>query len=463
MFSAGARRAKSHLAHTRDWDAALELLRQREASGLEASGQMTDELLERVSHIESLEWLEINASPGVTDDGLRHLARLPRLRHLDLGGCRISDRGIAVLADLPELRSVSLAWTGVTDDGATVLANCPLIERVNLTNTRTGDGVVKALAGKQHLSHFNSGSLLSDTGLRLFRDFPVFQSWRGGETGDQVYDPEPNSLLLRGTFTDRGVAELASLEGLYALNIDDRALVITAAGLSSLVDLPNLESLAVDATDAMMPYIAAMKKLRLLGIQDTIAGDDGFAALSRSQSIETIWGRRCHNLRSRGFAALADMPRLRTLGVSCLNVDDSAVARLPAFPALRDLMPMDIPDAGYRHIAKCHDLQVLTLMYCRETGDAATEQITAMPNLEKYFASYTKITDRTPELLSRIESLESVELSACAGLTNAGVATLAWLPNLREVTLGGMSNVTSEVVSAFPARVRVSYSPSPTR
>ena len=129
MFSAGARRAKSHLAHTRDWDAALELLRQREASGLEASGQMTDELLERVSHIESLEWLEINASPGVTDDGLRHLARLPRLRHLDLGGCRISDRGIAVLADLPELRSVSLAWTGVTDDGATVLANCPLIER----------------------------------------------------------------------------------------------------------------------------------------------------------------------------------------------------------------------------------------------------------------------------------------------------------------------------------------------
>ena len=60
-------------------------------------------------------------------------------------------------------------------------------------------------------------------------------------------------------------------------------------------------------------------------------------------------------------------------------------------------------------------------------------------------------------------SLENVESPACAGLTNAGVATLAWLPNLRELVLGGMSNVTAEIVSAFPARVRVAYSPTPTR
>ena len=148
-----------------------------------------------------------------------------------------------------------------------------------------------------------------------------------------------------------------------------------------------------------MPYIAAMKKLRFLMCQDTVAGDDGFVALSRSQSIENIWGRRCHNLRSRGFVAMANMPKLKTLGVSCLNVDDAALAALPDFPALRELMPMDVPDAGYRHIAKCRDLEVLTLMYCRDTGDGATEHIAALPRLKKYFASYTKITDRTPELL----------------------------------------------------------------
>jgi hypothetical protein len=37
------------------------------------------------------------------------------------------------------------------------------------------------------------------------------------------------------------------------------------------------------------------------------------------------------------------MPRLRVLVASCLNVSDAAVAALPDFPALRELMPMDVP------------------------------------------------------------------------------------------------------------------------
>jgi hypothetical protein len=100
-----------------------------------------------------------------------------------------------------------------------------------------------------------------------------------------------------------------------------------------------------------MPYIACMPQIRFLGCQDTVAGDDGFVALSQSRSIECIWGRRCHNLQARGFAALARMPALRGLSVSCKNVADEGVAELPGFPALRELMPMDVPDAGYRHIA----------------------------------------------------------------------------------------------------------------
>ena len=79
-----------------------------------------------------------------------------------------------------------------------------------------------------------------------------------------------------------------------------------------------------------MPHIAAMPRLRFLGAQDTLAGDDGFVALSRSRSIEYIWGRRCHNLRTRGFLALANMPALRGLSVSCLNVDDAGVSALPS-------------------------------------------------------------------------------------------------------------------------------------
>src|SRR5205085_7024968 len=98
-----------------------------------------------------------------------------------------------------------------------------------------------------------------------------------------------------------------------ALNVDDRNLGVTAKGLAPLIALPHLGWLAFDANDDAMPIIGAFPHLRALICQDTVAGDDGFVALSTSQSLEYIWGRRCHNLRSRGFTALSEMPRLRGL------------------------------------------------------------------------------------------------------------------------------------------------------
>ncbi|MFN0097774.1 MAG: hypothetical protein ACKVS7_03790 [Gemmatimonadaceae bacterium] len=67
--------------------------------------------------------------------------------------------------------------------------------------------------------------------------------------------------------------------------------------------------------------------------------------------------------------------------MSCLNVDDNGIAALPSFPALRELMPMDVPDAGYFHIGKCAALESLILMYCRNTTDTATEHITGLERL----------------------------------------------------------------------------------
>jgi len=140
--------------------------------------------------------------------------------------------------------------------------------------------------------------------------------------------------------------------------------------------------------------------------------------------------------------------------VSCLNVSDDGIAMLPAFPALRELMPMDIPDEGYRHIGKCERLESLTLMYCRDTTDAATEHITNLRRLSSYFNSYTTITDRTPELLSTMDSLERITFDTCHGLTNTGVARLARLSKLRELRVSGQG-ITPAVRDAFAPGVEV--------
>ena len=119
---------------------------------------------------------------------------------------------------------------------------------------------------------------------------------------------------------------------------------------------------------------------------------------------------------------------------------------------------MDVPDEGYRHIGRCERLESLVLMYCRETTDTATQHIASLPRLKKYFASYNRITDRTPEILSRMDSLEDVTFDSCAGLSNVGIATLGRLPRLRELRIEGMPRVTADVATAFPPSVRVRYS-----
>lgn len=442
----------------RSWDDLLDAVRERKLSALHATGQMTDAVLERVSRLEQIEELDLNGSRAITDEGVRHLARLPKLRTLALGGCAIGDAALEAIGRIASLERITLSGTHVTDAGAAQLAACRALRVVDLSGTRSGDGAIAALAGLPALRHFRSGNEVSDRGLAHFRDYPAFRTWSGDEPPLHLfsYDEHPNLLQLRGRFTDAGLAQLAGCEGLYALNLDSNQLLVTGAGLAPLASLPHFSALSFDAKDADMPFIAALPRLRHLVCQDTVAGDDGFSALGGSRSLEHLWGRRCHNLGRRGFMALANIPTLRSLSVSCLNVDDEGIAALPRFPALTDLMPMDIPDEGYRHIARCPRLESLILMYCRETGDRATEHIAAM-RLRKYFASYNRITDRTPELLSGMETLEEVTFDSCAGLTNAGIAALATLPRLSSLRVSGMRGVTREVVGAFGPGVRVAY------
>ena len=152
------------------------------------------------------------------------------------------------------------------------------------------------------------------------------------------------------------------------------------------------------------------------------------------------------------------MPALRGLAVSCKNVDDRALATLPRFPALRQLLPMDVSDEGFRHVGQCAELENLWCMYCRDTTDVATGHTAGLSKLTTYYAGQTKITDRSLAILARMPSLEQIELWNCAGITNCGVGFLAALPRLREITIDGCRQVTAEVTTMFPAPVRVRHS-----
>ena len=96
-------------------------------------------------------------------------------------------------------------------------------------------------------------------------------------------------------------------------------------------------------------------------------------------------------------------------------------------------------------------------MYCRDTGDAATEHIARL-QIRYYYAGLTQITDRSLEILGGLAALEEVELYECQGVTDAGLSSLTRLPNLRQVTLEGLPRVTIGGTRVLPPRVRVRYS-----
>ncbi|MBS1829465.1 MAG: hypothetical protein JST93_29465 [Acidobacteria bacterium] len=444
----------------RDWEEIVAVIDAHGIRELRSAGQVTDAVLERIAGLDGLRRLQLEGSRRVTDEGLRHIARMERLESLNLTGCRITDAGLAHVRELQSLREFQIFHhRGISDAGLENLRYCPKLERVELLGSHSGDGTIRALAGKKGLRHFKSGDLLTDKGLSLLAEFPVFARWQGGTPQYSLmgFEAEPNYLLLRGAITDAGLVTLSRLAGLFGLNLDDSRLKLSSKGLEALAGLPHLEWLGFDATDETMAAIAALPCLRMLMCQDTDSSDAGWEVLGRSRSLQYIWGRRCYGLSDRGFRGLSRIPSLRGLSVSCKNVSDEALALLPDFPMLDELMPMDVPDAGFRHVGACARLEALWCMYCRDTSDAATEQLGGLRRLRSYYAGQTKITDRSLEILSRMDTLEKLEFWSCAGVTVRGVALLSRLPRLKKLTLGSMSNVSREVVRRFPVEVQVDW------
>ena len=443
-----------------DWDAILDVIATRKITRVNANGQLSDAVMDRLAALDHITHLDASNSKALTDAGVRRLSAFRHLQHLNISNAGITDAGLDVLRDLPALRSFELHWDShLSDAGLANLTFCDELEEVNLIGSHAGDGVINAITAKRKLRRVTTGRLLTDAALPLFQRFPVYKTWSGAmpQYSLMSFQDDHTNLLLDGPFTNDGLKHLAGLEGLSGLGFFWHASAITPDGLAAIVDMPNLMLLGCGGelcTDVAMRHIAAMPRLRMLQAQGTVATDAGFETLSGSRTIEYIWGRECPNLTGRGFAALAAMPALRGIGVSCKHVDDAALATLPRFPSLRDLMPMDVEDEGFRHIGRCENLERLWCMYCRTTTDAATAHIAGLPRLTSYYAGQTKITDRSLELLAAMTSLEKIEFWNCAGISTAGITLLAALPRLRELIVDGCRHVSPEAAAAFAPSVR---------
>ena len=277
---------------------------------------MTDALLERVSRLDHITELDLEGSKALTDAGLWSPHAAAAAAAPEPGRMR-EDHRRGPRGDQPPARSSSRSrWRG---RGSPMLvrhicAPARIFRRSISAARRPATAPFSRSPASAHLRDFRSGNGVTDAGMARLHDLPVFKTWHG-------FDPELRLTQFasgrelpdapRPLHQSRARPARRPRRAVRAERRQQPARHHRRRPRAARRALPHFGWLAFDAKDESMPYIAALPHLRFLMCQDTAAGDDGFAALSRSRTIEYIWGRRCHNLQRRGFMALADMPALR--------------------------------------------------------------------------------------------------------------------------------------------------------
>ena len=88
---------------------------------------------------------------NVTDAGLKNLARLTQLQHLQLTGPQLTDAGLKELARLKQLQMLEISSTKVTDAGLKELAGLTQLQELSLTCFQLTDAGLKELASLTQL------------------------------------------------------------------------------------------------------------------------------------------------------------------------------------------------------------------------------------------------------------------------------------------------------------------------
>lgn len=144
------------------------------ASGLptaiEIDHSATDEQLEQLAQLDTLEELTLNWCYGISDAGVSHLARLPRLVELQLNGAQIDGSGLAAFAGHASLERLHLDGAAVQTAALAHVARIPNLSTLFLRYTGIGNDALPQLQPLTRLAVLHlDGSQITGAGLPALR------------------------------------------------------------------------------------------------------------------------------------------------------------------------------------------------------------------------------------------------------------------------------------------------------
>lgn len=252
---------------------------------------------------------------AVTDQAFPHVAKLGELEALHLAGLRITSAALIEVARLKKLRVLELDDTDVGDAGLEAIRVMPALAELSFKDMR-GVGVrgMTALASLRRLDSLHLGFAEIDASL---------EKLAASRTLRQL-------VLTRATLDDARAASVAKIKTLRVLVLSYTP--ITDGALAHVASLPNLATLELASTRITDDGVKALGQVRTLidlDLTDTATGD---AALD----------------------ALLDLPKLTSLVLRGTKVTDAGAAKLARVKTLKhvELAGTAVTEEGVKTLAK---------------------------------------------------------------------------------------------------------------
>lgn len=250
-----------------------------------------DKGLEAISKIPNLEVLVLSGNENITDEGLKSLSRLSKLRFLNLDKTNISNTGLSYLLQNKALATLTVVkCKRVGDPGMQFLKQLPALKRLNVGETSITDAGVEQIIDSGKIEHLSVANCL---------------------------------------ITDRGLDSIMQCSSIKKLFLDN-CKRISIAGIKKVSAMPNLKRLCLKGTkvnDDAVESLSKMKSLQRLDIRDSACTNKSVQNLSTTANLVML-ALSGTKVNESGLACLKDFPKLQMIDLANLNLGDKGISHL---------------------------------------------------------------------------------------------------------------------------------------
>jgi Leucine-rich repeat (LRR) protein len=421
----------------------LKELRSLRALEFERESSLGNQGLAVLKDLPNLEYLELDT--GATDAGFKYLGQLSHLRWLSLRTGRIWGPGLAELVNLPRLERLCIHGTSpISDRHLQYLEGLTHLKSLTLwgvADTLTDASLVSISKLKNleelyfiiTMPKFTPAGVACLKNLKNFKKVDFAQAWagpQGAEHGDEVARqladmPGLESIQGISFLSAEGMKTLATMRNLKCVHValkDRFQNYHGPTGVSYLAGLSKLEELALTGSqclsDADLVHLESLGNLRDLLVGFTGVTDRGLASLGKLRRLEHLTINTDSAVSKRGLNELNGLTNLQMLSVRMYR---------DAMPAIDEIR---------LNLSPLTSLKTLDLAgFALQEGDLAG--LSGLLHLERVMLQNNALPETALRHLKDLPALKRLDISHVQCSDGRGLASLAGLTGLRDLTLRG--------------------------